>query len=50
MIERPTRREVVLALVLAALGFLGLYVFGLVAGLATAFAVWAHRVRPERPA
>jgi hypothetical protein len=49
-IERPTRGEVVLALVLAAFGFLALFVFGLAAGLATAFAVWAHRVRPERPA
>jgi hypothetical protein len=47
-IERPTRGEVVLALVLAAFGFLAFFVFGLAAGLATAFAVWAHRVRPER--
>jgi hypothetical protein len=49
-IERPTRGEVALALVLAAVGFLGFFVFGLAAGLATAFAVWAHRVRPEQPA
>jgi hypothetical protein len=49
-IERPTRGEVALALVLAAFGFLAFFVFGLAAGLATAFAVWAHRVRPEQPA
>jgi hypothetical protein len=49
-IEPPTRGEVALALALAAAGFLAFFVFGAAAGLATAFAVWAHRVRPERPA
>jgi hypothetical protein len=43
----PQRREIVLALVLGGFGFLALYWFGLLAGLATAFAVWAHRVRPH---
>jgi hypothetical protein len=49
-IELPKRGEVVLALALAVFGFFAFFVFGLAAGLATAFAVWAHRVRPERPA
>lgn len=49
-IELPKRGEVVLGLALAVFGFFALFVFGLAAGLATAFAVWAHRVRPERPA
>jgi hypothetical protein len=44
--DRPTRGEITLALVLAVLGFLASFVFGLIAGLAVAFAVWAHRVRP----
>lgn len=46
-IQAPQRRDVGLALALAAVGFLAFFVFGLAAGLATAFAVWAHRVRPE---
>ena len=45
--DRPTRGEIVLALVLGVLGFLASFVFGLIAGLAVAFAVWAHRVRPQ---
>jgi hypothetical protein len=43
----PSRRELVLAVVLGLGGFLALFVFGLVAGLLTAFAVWAHRIRGE---
>ena len=45
--DRPSRGEIVLALVLGVLGFLASFVFGLIAGLAVAFAVWAHRVRPQ---
>ncbi len=49
-IARPRLGEVVLALVLAVFGFFAFFVFGLVIGLVTALAVWAHRVRPEIPA
>jgi hypothetical protein len=43
----PRRREIALAVALGAVGFLALFVFGLLAGLLTAFAVWAHRVRAD---
>ncbi|HEY2788956.1 MAG TPA: hypothetical protein VGI72_05830 [Gaiellales bacterium] len=43
-VEPPRRGEIVLAIVLAVFAF---FVFGGVIGLATALAVWAHRVRPE---
>jgi hypothetical protein len=43
----PWRREIVLGVTLGAVGFLALFVFGLLAGLLTAFAVWAHRVRAD---
>jgi hypothetical protein len=45
--ERPRRSEIALAVVLGAFGLLGFSVLGLIAGLALAFAVWAHRVRPR---
>jgi hypothetical protein len=47
-ISPPRRDEVLLALALGAVGFLAFFVFGLVVGIAIAFAVWAHRVRPMR--
>ena len=43
----PRRSDIVLAVVLGSVGFLALFVFGLLAGLLTAFAVWAHRARGE---
>ena len=43
----PRRGEIVLALVLGGFGLLAFSVFGLIFGIATAFAVWAHRVRPQ---
>jgi hypothetical protein len=43
----PRRGEIALALVLGTLGLMASFVPGLVAGLAVAFAVWAHRVRPH---
>ena len=50
MIAPPRRGEIVLAVVLAVCGFFAFFVFGLVIGLVTALAVWAHRVRPDIPA
>jgi hypothetical protein len=45
--DPPRRGEIVLTIVLGLLGFLASFVFGLIAGLAVGFAVWAHRVRPN---
>jgi hypothetical protein len=42
-IAKPGWRYVVLGLVLGAIGFLTLFIFGLVAGLALTFAIWAKR-------
>lgn len=49
-IAPPRRGEIALALVLAAVGFLALFVYGMVAGAAVALAVWAHRARVHIPA
>jgi hypothetical protein len=49
-IAPPRRGEIALAVGLAIFGFFAFSVFGVVIGLATALAVWAHRVRPDAPA
>ena len=49
IVEPPRRGEIVLAVVLAVVGSFAFFVFGLVIGLMTALAVWAHRVRPQTP-
>ena len=46
-IAAPRRGDLVLAAALGIAGFLAFFVFGLLAGLLTAFAVWAHRARGE---
>ena len=46
-IAAPRRGDLVLAAALGIAGFFAFFVFGLLAGLLTAFAVWAHRARGE---
>jgi hypothetical protein len=42
-IAKPGWRYLALGLILGAIGFLTLFIFGLVAGLALTFAIWAQR-------